>query len=73
MCPADRVGYLAADVGRLLRKERAVVAHHIAERTVREAVRGSLEHQPGPPIVFDDGEDAGDVRMIEPGKFPCLP
>ena len=69
---ADRGENLQGDLGCLLRPERAIVTHDIAERTIREPVRGGLEHHPGQPVVLGNVEDPDDVRMIELGKRTSL-
>src|ERR1700719_2668270 len=69
---ADRGENLQADLGGLLRPERAIVTHDIAERTIGKPVRGSIEYHPGPPVVPGNVEDSDDVRMIELGKCASL-
>jgi len=70
---AKRGQHLEADLGRPLRRERAVVTYDIAERTVRKPERSSLEYHPGSFVVFDDVEDDGNVGMVEPGRPAGLP
>jgi len=66
---AQRGEQLAADLGRALRGQRAVLGHDVPQRPGGH----EFHHDPRPPAVFHDVVDRDHVRVAEPRRGPGLP